>query len=53
MVFYMRYKKEKIKSEKCIGCGVSFENWVSSKVDNHLGVCDKIYLVDGIYFKRS
>lgn len=28
-------------AEKCIGCGISFENWVSGKIYNHLSKCEK------------
>lgn len=39
-------------AEKCIGCGISFENWVSGKIYNHVANCPKVRRVDGIDFKK-
>lgn len=39
-------------AKKCIGCGISFENWVSGKIMNHVSNCKKIRMVDGVIMKK-
>lgn len=39
-------------ADKCIGCGISFEFWVSGKIYDHVSKCPKITRVSGMTTKK-